>query len=104
MTEFTLRLPSLIAGVAYLIIAALLARRMCSTRLVFGLTLCALTLNPLVFDFLSAARGYGRRSACSPLRSWSSRATGTATVALASLALGGSVCANLAFAFPAAAL
>ncbi len=105
VTELTLRLPSVIAAVAYLIIAALLARRMCSTRLVYGLTLCALTLNPLIFDFFSAARGYGPALCLFAYALLElSGEPGRQRWRLASLALGGSACANLAFAFPAVAL
>ena len=103
VTELTLRLPSVIAALVYIVVAALLARRVSSTRLVCILTLCTLTLNPLVFDFLSAARGYGLALslfALALLESSRERPRWT----LASLALGGSICANLAFAFPAVAL
>ncbi len=103
VTEFTLRLPSLVAAFAYLVVATLLAGRISASRPVFWLTLCALTLNPLVFDFLSAARGYGLALclfALALLEVSRERPRWT----LASLALGVSICANLAFAFPAAAL
>lgn len=105
VTEFTLRLPSVFAGAGYLIAAALLASRICSTRLVFFLTLCALTLNPLVFDFLSAARGYGLALCLFMVALLElSREPGRQRWVLTSLALGGAVCANLSFAFPAVAL
>ena len=105
VTELTLRLPSVVAGVAYIAIAVELARRVCSTRLAFWLTLGALTLNPLVFDFLSAARGYGLALCLFTLGLLElSREPGRQRCVLASLALGGSICANLAFAFPALAL
>ena len=105
VTELTLRLPSLFAGVGYLLAAALLTRRICSTPLVFFLTLCALTLNPLVFDFLSAARGYGLALCLFMVALLElSREPERQRWVLASLALGGAVCANLAFAFPAVAL
>jgi hypothetical protein len=105
VTELTLRLPSIIAAVVYILVAALLARRVSSTRLVCFLTLGALTLNPLVFDFLSAARGYGLALCLFVLALLElSREPGRQRWLLASLALGGSISANLAFAFPAAAL
>ena len=103
VTEFTLRLPSLVAGFAYMVVATLLAGRISATRLVFLLTLCALTLNPLVFDFLSAARGYGL-ALCLFTLALLEVSQERPHWTLASLALGGSICANLAFAFPAAAL
>jgi hypothetical protein len=105
VTELTLRLPSVVAGIGYLLAAALLAARICTRRVVFFLTLCALTLNPLVFDFLSAARGYGL-ALCLLMAALLelSREPGRQRWVLASLALGGAVCANLAFAFPSVAL
>jgi hypothetical protein len=105
VSEVTLRLPSVLAGIGYLIGSALLARRVSSSRLVFVLTLCALTLNPLVFDFMAAARGYGLALCLFALALLElSREPGRQRWWLASLALGGSVSANLAFAFPALAL
>ena len=105
VTELTLRLPSVAAGIGYLVAAALLAARVCTTPAVFFLTLCALTLNPLVFDFLSAARGYGLALCLLMVALLGlSREPGRQRWVLASLALGGGVCANLAFAFPAVAL
>ena len=105
VTELTLRLPSVVAGIGYLVAAALLAARICTTPAVFFLTLCALTLNPLVFDFLSAARGYGLALCLLMVALLElSREPGRQRWVLASLALGGGVSANLAFAFPAVAL
>ena len=105
VTELTLRLPSLFAGAGYLVAAVLLASRISSTRLMFFLTLCALTLNPLVFDFLSAARGYGLALCLFMVALLAlSREPGQQRWVVASLALGGAVCANLSFAFPAVAL
>ena len=106
VTELTLRLPSIVAGMGYLLAAALLASRICSTRAVFFLTLCALTLNPLVFDFLSAARGYGLALCLFmvALLALAREPERRQRWVLASLALGGAVCANLAFVFPVIAL
>jgi uncharacterized membrane protein len=58
LSEFTLRLPTLIAGFLYF------TAIYCICRLVFGeaglflLSVCVLSLNPLLLDLLSAARGY----------------------------------------------
>jgi hypothetical protein len=105
VSEFTLRLPSVLAGTGYLCVAALLARRICVDRRSCILTFCALALNPLVFDFLSAARGYGLALFLFTLALLElSRDAGTQRWVLASVALGGAICANLTFAFPAAAL
>jgi hypothetical protein len=59
VSEFTLRLPALGAAAWYLSVVVRLCHRLFgpSPRLVLGVGLLA--LNPLVFDFLSAARGYG---------------------------------------------
>lgn len=59
LSEFTLRMPSLLGGLLYFIAVY------CLSRLVFGqgglflLSVLALSLNPLLLDLLSAARGYG---------------------------------------------
>jgi hypothetical protein len=103
VTEFTLRLPSLIAAFGYMVVATLLAGRISATPPGFLLTLSALTLNPLVFDFLSAARGYGL-ALCLLVLALLEVSRESPRWTLASLALGGSICANLAFAFPAAGL
>jgi hypothetical protein len=104
-SEFTLRLPTVLAGVGYLVAAGLLARRICTTRLIFFLTVCALSLNPLVFDFLSAGRGYGLALFLFIVALLEvSREPRRQRWMIASFALGGSICANLAFAFPAVAV
>jgi hypothetical protein len=104
-SELTLRLPSVIAGTGYLLVVLIMAWRICQNRGRFLLTFCAVALNPLVFDFMSAARGYGMALFLLML--------GLLTVSdqpsrsrwlLASLTLGGAVCANLAFAYPAIAV
>jgi hypothetical protein len=83
----------------------IIAWRICQNRRRFLVTFCAAALNPLVFDFMSAARGYGMALFLLML--------GLLTVSdqprrsgwlLASLTLSGAVCANLAFAYPALAV
>ena len=109
-----LRFPSVVAGAVYFIAVFFLWRLLFGRGAVFTLAAAALALNPLVLDFLSAARGYGvalalfmvafyqvvvilvRSSSDGPARR--RRWVGV------SLALGGSVCANLAFLFPAVGL
>ncbi len=59
LSEFSLRLPSVLAGWAYLAFVFVLARRWFTQSWLFALAVIALTLNPFVLDFLSAARGYG---------------------------------------------
>jgi hypothetical protein len=59
LSEFTLRLPSLLGGLLYLVSAFRLSRFLFGGRWLTALSVAALCLNPLVLDFLSAARGYG---------------------------------------------
>jgi len=58
-SEFSLRLPVLAGGAIYLFAAIPLLRRFLPPGPLFFFTYCALTLNPFLLDFLSAARGYG---------------------------------------------
>src|SRR6266404_6914894 len=59
LSEFTMRIPSLLGGLFYLITTL----RLC--RYVFGdgwfslLSLALLSMSPAVLDYMSAARGYG---------------------------------------------
>lgn len=105
VSELTLRLPSVMAGTGYLVVAAILARRICTRDGLFLLTFCALALNPLVFDFQSAARGYGLALFLFMAGLMEvSHEPGRQRWVLASFALGGAICANLAFLFPALAV
>ena len=113
-SELGLRLPSVVAGAVYFIAVFFLCRLLFGRGAVFTLAAAALALNPLVLDFLSAARGYGVALALFMLAfyqvvvilvrsSSDGPARGHRWVGV-SLALGGSVCANLAFLFPAVGL
>ena len=109
LTELSLRLPSLLAGVFYLWVvfpygAPLVRRTVCQLLAVIGL----LTLNPIVVDALSEARGYGMA-----LASWmwalelmleSAESFSPKKLNLSAMCLGLSVAASLAFAAPAVAL
>jgi len=64
VSEFTLRLPTLLGTAVYLTFAYLLCRQLFGEGLVFVLTVALLALNPLVRDFLVAARGYSLGLAC----------------------------------------
>ena len=108
LTELSLRLPSLLAGVLYLWVVWRMARRWFGDGLVFLAVVGLLTLNPLVVDALSEARGYGLA-----LASWmwalelileSVESFSAAKLNLAAMFLGLSVAASLAFAAPAVAL
>lgn len=63
LSELTLRLPALIAGSLYLIAAYRLSAFLFPRLLSFSASLLLLSLNPLVLDFLSCARGYGMATA-----------------------------------------
>ena len=106
LTEFSLRLPSLLFGALYLLAVYRLARRWFSGR-IFLAVAGLLTLNPLVMDAMSEARGYGMALA---LLMWALIWTadawergGVITAGIGVL-LGLSVAASLAFLAPAAAL
>jgi hypothetical protein len=109
LSEFALRLPSVLAGLGLLIATARLFRLLSGSR---GLTLAGLAvvaLNPLVMDFQVAARGYGLGLALSV---WSWYLLGRSLLArveprqergrllAAGIAQGLAVGANLVYAFP----
>ena len=59
LTEFTLRIPSLLGGLLYLLAVFRLSRRLLGEGWLLLLPVALLSLNPLVMDLMSAARGYG---------------------------------------------
>jgi hypothetical protein len=59
LTEFTLRIPSLLGGLLYLLAVFRLSRRLLGEGWLRLLALALLCLNPHLMDFMSAARGYG---------------------------------------------
>ncbi len=59
LSEWSLRLASLLGGAFYLGMVVVLCRFVFGEGWVFLLTAAFLMLHPLVLDFLSAARGYG---------------------------------------------
>ena len=111
VSELTLRLPAVAAGIVYFAAIFALCRLVFGTGLLFLITTAALSLNPVILDFLSAARGYGVALASfivalylltrapvsddGPPRAWWLGA---------SLALATAVSASLTFAPPAVAL
>ncbi|HEX7553630.1 MAG TPA: glycosyltransferase family 39 protein, partial [Geothrix sp.] len=108
LTELSLRLPSLLAGVLYLWVVFRMARRCFGDGLAFLTVIGLLTLNPLVVDALSEARGYGMA-----LAAWmwaldlileSEQSFSHAKFNLIGICLVLSVAATLAFAAPACAL
>src|SRR5260370_34858948 len=108
LTELSLRLPSLLAGVLYLWVVYRMARRWFGGGLTFLTVVGLLTLNPLLIDAMSEARSYGMALACwmwalelilESLESYSAQ-----KLNLSAMCLGLSVAASLAFAAPACAL
>lgn len=59
LTEFTLRIPSLLGGLLYLVVVFHLSRRLLGEGWLRLLAVALLCLNPHLTDFMSAARGYG---------------------------------------------
>ena len=110
VSEFTMRMPSLLFGPLFLMAAYRIARRWFGSGTMFLVVLGLVTLNPLVVDAMSEARGYGMALAC---WLWAlelvSRTPAGAAIPdshgrAAGVLLGLSVAANLSFAAPAAAL
>jgi hypothetical protein len=106
-SSFTLRLPTLLAGVLYFAAVWRLARRWFGGGLLFLACVALLTVNPLILDYLVACRGYGMALAgwlwgmlllAEAAESGDRRKMTAGAVAFA-LAF----CANLAFVFPIAA-
>ena len=58
LSELTLRLPSLLAGFLYFIAIYRISRLVFGADSLFLLSVCVLSLDPLLLDLLSAARGY----------------------------------------------
>jgi uncharacterized membrane protein len=111
LSEFSLRLPSLLFGGLYFWAVYRLARRAFGSGVFFVMAVLLLSLNPLVLDYLSAARGCGMALALwmwalEFLLEYLDRAPGGSRRLLnrAGFCLGLAVAANLAFAFPVAAL
>src|ERR1017187_5168583 len=108
LTELSLRLPSLLAGAFYLWVVFRLARRWFGDGPRFLAVVGLLTLNPVVVDALSEARGYGMALACwmwaLELLLESVESFSPQKLKLAAMCLGLSVAATLAFAAPALAL
>ncbi len=64
LSEFSLRLPSLLAAMAYLTFSYFLCLQLFGDTILLPLTCALLSLNPLLMEFLAAARGYGLGIAC----------------------------------------
>ena len=108
LTELSLRLPGLLAGALYLWVVWRMARRWFGGGLAFLAVVGLMTLNPLVVDALSEARGYGLALAfwmwALELILESVESFSGSKLNLAAMFLGLSVAASLAFLAPAVAL
>lgn len=112
LSELTMRLPSLAGGLLYLVFVYKLCRRLFGNLWTFFLALAALTLNPFIMDYLSAARGYGMALAFFTVALYfvirffddDAGTNGARRVTPACISLGLSISANLVFVFPAMAL
>jgi len=108
LTEFSLRLPALLAGGLYLWAVYRLARRWFGNGIVFLAVVGLLTLSPPMVDALSEARGYGLALAC---WTWalvmileSMEQFNARYLMCCAICIGLSVAASLAFLAPAIAL
>ena len=96
-SEIAIRLPSVVAGIFYLAGTGALCRRLLGDgwRYFFGVVL--LTLNPMLLDYLSMARGYG---AALMFFVWGFHALLGGRLICASMLFGFSVACNLTLAVP----
>ena len=111
LTDLAFRLPSLLGGGLYFWAVFRLARRTFGSGPLFLAAVGLLSLNPLVLDYLSMARGYGLALAfwmwaLSLMLEYleSGQPVGGRQLNLAGMCVGLSVAANLAFLVTAAAL
>jgi hypothetical protein len=106
LSEFSLRLPSLLGGLLYFMAAFRLGRLLFGTGWALPLSVSLLTLSPGLLDYFSAARGYGLAAAFLMLAIWQMAHYDDSRGRLerAALCLAASVASNMSFAFPAVAL
>ncbi len=116
LSEFTLRLPSLLGGLLCLVAFFRLSRRLFGDGPLFLLSVSLLALNPQVLDYMSAARGYGLALALFLWAlyqmleyAWAASVPGggllhSSRIYKAGIALGLSVASNLTLLLPATAL
>lgn len=108
-SEFTLRLPALVGGVLYYLAVLRICRGLFAETWFLPAMISLLTLNPLVLDYCSIARGYGLalalllwsyihlwRALTEPAHHW--------PLSLGGVCLALAIAANLSVAFPAATL
>lgn len=109
VNEFALRLPAMLGMVLFLVAALRLSRRAFGNGTLALIGLGLLTLNPLVLDYLVAARGYSLAMGfflwglLATLR-WLAREDQEGLLLRASLAFGLSTVSHLTFALPSLAV
>jgi hypothetical protein len=116
VSEFTLRLPSVVAGLLFLALIARIGSRVWGSSPATPVAVLLLGLNPFVLDYLSAARGYSLAlmfwvaaldrllAAAQEPGSWAKAAVPNLQLRRASQYLALAVLANLTFALAAVAL
>jgi hypothetical protein len=109
LTEFTLRIPSLLGGLLYLWAVYRLSRRLLGEGWLLLLSVALLSLNPHLMDFMSAARGYGLAVALflwalDQMLEFAEAPASRARIPRAAFGLALAVTANLTLLLPAAGL
>jgi hypothetical protein len=101
VSEFTLRIPSLAGGALFLFTCQRFLFRIFAQRWLAFLTYCAAILNPIVLDYLSAARGYSLALGFQFCALWLLEMDAKPVrSAIIGVCLGLSVASNLTFAIP----
>ena len=107
VSAFSLRLPALLAGVLYFAAVYRVSLWLFGSSWRLLLAVAALSLNPYILDFLSAARGYGLAMACllwAFHETFQAFSSAPARLLRAALWLSFGVASNLTFLFPSLAL
>jgi len=108
LSEFTMRIPSLLGGLFYMVTILRLCRYVFGDGWLSLLSFALLSMSPAVLDYMSAARGYGLALAFffwAALHMIVYRVDRReASLAKAAIGLALAVASNLTFAFPGAAL
>ncbi|HYP07642.1 MAG TPA: hypothetical protein VER03_15520 [Bryobacteraceae bacterium] len=100
-SEIVLRIPALIGCLLFLLASFRISRAAVGEGWLLPLTLAVLTLNPLVLDFMAAARGYGLGLG---LFWWALYLVWRERLWVAGVLAGLSIAANLIYVIPLAAL
>lgn len=110
VSEWSMRIPALAGAVVYFTACYRLAKTAFGESFTMLLAVALATMNPLVLDFMVAARGYGLAlalwmwAAALLLEAFTKRSYQPPQMAMAGVALALSVTANFTFVLPAAAL